>query len=157
MLRPRERALLMAVVAASWLAGYSGAASASISRPKLLKADDGSAFAIRPATMIFGDGEFFITGRGVSQKDLRARRDGHIRWSSWTHTGATGRGTAWVNNCEPSCANSTSYSSSAVSVRASSVKSGRSTHLRITYRLRGRRIVKHGTLRSLRRGVYYWA
>jgi hypothetical protein len=150
------RALLVAVVAASWLAGYSGAASGSVRRPKLLREDASSAFAVRPATMIFGDGEFFITGPRVSQHDLRARRDGHIRWSSWTQTRATGRGRAWVNNCFPSCTHSTSYSFSSVSIKASRVRSGRYTRLRVRYRLRGKRIVDHGRLRSLGRGVYYW-
>lgn len=157
MLRPCGRALLVAAVAASWSAGYSATARGSVSRPKLLREDDSSAFAVRPATMIFGDGEFFITGPRVNQHDLRARRDGHIRWSSWTQTRATGTGRAWVNNCQPSCAHSKSYSSSAVSIKASFVKSGRYTHLRIVYRLQGKRIVNHARLRSLRRGVYYWS
>jgi hypothetical protein len=146
----------MVLIAAGAMAGYSGSANASAGPPKLLKADNGSAFMVRPATMTFGNGGFFITGPGVSQQELRARRDGHIRWASWAQAGATGKGTAWINNCNPDCASSRSFSSSSASIEVSSVKAGRYTRLVIMYRVHGKTVVNHDNLRSLRQGVYYW-
>ncbi len=46
---------------------------------------------VRPASIVVAcaDANFYVD---------------HIRWSSWRATGATGRGTAHLNDCTPNCA-----------------------------------------------------
>ncbi len=55
--------------------------------------------SVRPKYIInSGDGTSIIGG-GIG------RIKGRIRWSSWNYTsGATGRGTNWIDNCNPDCA-----------------------------------------------------
>src|SRR5947209_3618799 len=69
--------------------------------PTLLTTEGGSRFAIRPAAVVFlGDGSGGL-GR------LGRRERGSIHWTRWTGRAAFGRGTVWLNNCLPDCAQAT--------------------------------------------------
>jgi hypothetical protein len=151
-----RRVLVLVLLTFAVAPVLSGAAVAAAPGPGLLHGDYSSHFVVRPATLVFGNGGFFITGPNVSQRDLRARRDGHIRWTTWTSTKAHGVGKAWVNNCNPDCASSTSYSSGPASITASVTRSGHFTHLLIVYRLNSKRHTLRDVLKRFPHGGYYW-
>ena len=76
----------------------------------------------KPTTVyvLCGDGNFRVT---------------HLRWKSWTQTSATGRGTAKVNNCTPSCAEGDieSYKAKLVASRPRTCPNGKREFRRLTY------------------------
>jgi hypothetical protein len=110
--------------------------------PRLLRFDDTTRFAVRPATLSFGaDGGVLVLGPAVTQASFQARHDGHIRWSAWNGTGARGAGTVWINRCRPDCA-AGHYTSYPVTVQASRVLTGRYTRLALSYQRAGQAIVK---------------
>lgn len=58
---------------------------------------------IRPVRITYtGDGTGFFAGPGHASHKPRI---GHLRWSRWTATGASGSGYDWDDNCTPACAN----------------------------------------------------
>ncbi len=115
--------------------------------PRLLYVDGTNEFGVRPATMTFGNGGYFITGPGVSAQSFRTRHYGHIRWRSWTMSEASGTGILWINSCRPDCAAS-NYSSRPVSIRASAPLPAHFLNLLLVYRLKGRTRHDHRGLTS---------
>ena len=103
--------------------------------------------------MSFGaGGDYFITGPGVSSRAFRSHHYGHIRWTNWTQSQATGNGILWINNCQPACSVGT-YLPHTVHIAASSVSQGRFTHLLLVYRLNGR--LRHDRRVLMRLGSSY--
>jgi hypothetical protein len=132
-----RRSITAIVLAAALLLAAATPAGASGRAPLLLRFDDTSHFAVRPATLSFGaDGGQLVLGPGVTQSQVHAGQDGHIRWTKWSATGAHGVGTVWINRCRPDCA-AGHYLSYPVRVQASQVLSGRYTRLTLFYRRSG--------------------
>lgn len=131
------------------------ASAAATASPRLLRFDDTTRFAVRPATLTFGaDGGVLVLGPAVTQPSFRAHHDGHIRWTTWTATSAAGAATVWINQCRPDCA-AGHYTSSAGTVNASRAVNGRYTRLTLSYQRGSRSIVKH--FRLMRFGsIYGW-
>jgi hypothetical protein len=120
-------AVALVVLACATPAGAAGPA------PRLLRFDDTHKFAVRPATLSFGaDGGQLVFGPGVTQAQVHAGHDGHIRWEKWNATGARGVGTVWINQCRPNCA-AGHYLSYPVTVQAARVVGGRYTRLALSY------------------------
>jgi hypothetical protein len=124
-------------------------------RPRLLRFDDTTRFAVRPATLTFGaDGGVLVLGPGVSESSFRARHDGHIRWTVWSPISAHGAGTVWINQCRADCA-AGHYTSYPVALQASRVVNGRYTRLMLSYRRGTHPTVKR--YRLMRFGsIYGW-
>ena len=82
--------------------------------PRLLAATFGS-FSVRPAQMILsGDGSLIIAGPAawIGRNPTPQRpggQFGHITWTAWTATAATGVGVEWLDNCKPNCAEGTYF------------------------------------------------
>jgi hypothetical protein len=57
---------------------------------------------------------------------------GHIVWTTWTATRATGSAVLWANNCKPYCAAGTYYPAPGTLV-ASRVRNGVYTRLVLTF------------------------
>jgi len=115
--------------------------------PKLLMSFTSSQpYAVRPRFIALSvDGSGFISGPRIK---------GHITWTSWTQTSATGRGDEWQDNCIPNCAEG-HYSSWAVKLHAYRPRNGRFTRLTIQgrphdgWRTHTYRLIQSG-------GVGYW-
>jgi hypothetical protein len=129
--------------------------AAAAGSARLLRFDDTTRFAVRPATLTFGaDGGVLVLGPDVTQSSFQAHHDGHIRWTAWNATSAAGTATVWVNQCRPDCA-AGHYTSSAGTVNASRVVNGRYTRLTLSYQRGSRSTVKH--FRLMRFGsIYGW-
>ncbi len=137
----------MAVATCLGCAG--GIAVAGSAPPRLLRADYTADFAIRPATMFFGCcGQVLIGGAGVSSRQFRSGKRGHIRWTVWTTLGATGTGLLWIDDCTPDCANGT-FQSHSVSITATDVRASRYTRLVLIYRFGGHLIRESSALKRL--------
>ena len=135
------------------LVGAALPALAAGGSPRLLRFDDTTRFAVRPATLSFGaDGGVLVLGPGVSQSSFHARHDGHIRWSTWKAASARGDGTVWINQCRPDCA-AGHYTSYPVTLQASRVMDGRYTRLTLSYQRSGQPIVRR--YRLMRFGTFY--
>jgi hypothetical protein len=78
--------IVIALLAAAALA--AGTAAASL--PTVQTHCSDSSARVKPSKIVIacGDGGFYATG---------------LHWSSWTTTGARGRGTAHQNDCTPAC------------------------------------------------------
>ena len=135
------------------LASAAISAVAAPGPPRLLRFDDTTKFAVRPATLSFGaDGGQLVFGPGVTQSQVHAGRHGHIRWTKWTPTGARGVGTIWINRCRPNCA-AGHYVGYPVTAQASKVVGGRYTRLTLSYTRAGQAKVVHYRLRRF--GSFY--
>jgi hypothetical protein len=128
------RRLIAVLSAAACLLLAAGIpASAAGGPPRLLRFDDTTRFAVRPATLAFGaDGGVLVLGPRVSHASFRARRYGHIRWNYWRAMTAHGVGTVWINQCRPTCA-AGHYVSHPVVVVATRVVHGHYTRLALSY------------------------
>jgi hypothetical protein len=150
---PRRRALVSLSAALCLLLAAGIPALAAGGSPRLLRFDDTTRFAVRPATLSFGaDGGVLVLGPGVTQASFQARHDGHIRWAAWSATGAQGAGTVWINQCRPDCA-AGHYTSYPVSLHASRVVNGRYTRLALSYQRGSQPTVKR--YRLIRFGSLY--
>lgn len=104
-MRPTARritsvALASAVLGAGGLAAVQPAQAQTT--PKVLTYDSSTTFARRPATIGYtGDGTGFVGKRPWGA------RPGHLTWTKWNKKRAKGRGTIWLNRCEPNCAEGT--------------------------------------------------
>jgi hypothetical protein len=130
-------------------------AVAASAPPRLLRFDDTTQFAVRPATLTFGaDGGTLVLGPGVTQSSFQAHHDGHIHWTAWTATGATGTATVWINQCRPNCA-AGHYTSYPGTAKASRVVKGRYTRLTLSYQRGAQTVTKR--FRLTRFGsIYGW-
>jgi len=99
--------------------------------PRLLSADFGNSFAIRPATVTpSGDGTFEIGNLGTQH--------GHdIRWRVWSASKAYGTGTVWIDNGIPNAAQGTFHGYRG-SISASRVRGGRFTRMTVRWQQNGR-------------------
>ncbi len=73
-------------------------ASASARPPRLLTADDSTAFAVRPSTILLTADGGELIGRLSS-----GRRRGYLHWSHWSRRSASATASYWVNICRPNC------------------------------------------------------
>ena len=126
--------------------------------PRLLTEDFGTTFAIAPPVIVIsGDGSALLAGeaawigRDPTPKHT-GNQFGHITWTSWTATRATGTGVAWLDNCTPDCAQGT-YFPHDERIVASTVQAGRFTRLVLTPTGPGK-----ATIYTLKRGGggYIW-
>lgn len=132
----------LAVVAALALvvAVPVAAAETFTARETLLPGCGGSNVAkYKPSSVIVtcGDGGFRVS---------------HMRWSTWTNKSAAGRGTAKVNNCDPSCAEGEfeSYRVKLSPYRPKNCPGGKREFARLTYTFPGDKpdgAKRSGTLR----------
>jgi hypothetical protein len=107
--------------------------------PKLLA--DGPHFSltwqVHPAHIVYtGDGSGVLggfDGSGIAHP-------GHLAWSSWTETRASGSGAVWIDNCTPDCAGG-KFTAHAVGLVAFRPVRGRFTRLTLTYTYKGKRWV----------------
>lgn len=88
---------------------------------------------VRPTLIVYtGDGSGYFAG----PRKLGHSNYGHLSWSNWTKTRASGSGANWVNNCKPSCAQGT-YTGYPVKLQASTPKRVEGyllfTRLKVTY------------------------
>jgi hypothetical protein len=131
-------ALALAVAGTAFGAAASLGVASGL--PTLLRADVTSDFSVRPATMSFGaSADLLIGGQGVSAQGFKSGRYGHIRWTVWTKSRASGEGTLWINSCTPNCATGT-YVPRPVTLNASDVQEGRFRDLLLLYKFNGRRV-----------------
>ncbi len=144
---------LKTVAAAAALAGcLLPIAEAESRAPKLLTQDSTNRFRVRPAVVSYtGDGTGFLGGSdGDGAGDW-----GHLRWQRWNHGTGYARGVAWLDNCDPSCAEGT-YHAHRARVRVARNRHGRYTRMTIRFRWGSgwrtdRRLLRHTT------GYWYWA
>jgi len=144
---PPRIVLLLAVTLG--FVGCGSATALAAAPPRLLSNDnDGRTFRVRPATIVLGMAAR-ITGPNVTLRDIRRGRHGHIRWSRWSRSEASGRGRAWISRAvRPYPA----------AIRAWRVRDGRYTRLWWSYTV-GRR--RHQSWENLirdpfRRGRWTW-
>lgn len=130
--------MALALPGASWAARLPGLLThQSVSHP----------FQVRPAVVGYtGDGSAFLGGfDGGTTSD----HFGHMSWTSWTATVATGSGAVWIDGCEPDCAQG-SYSPSAVGVRAFAPREGHFTRMTLRFDYRGEAVVEELGVHLLR-------
>lgn len=125
MYTPSRIVLLLAATLALVLCGSATGLAAA---PPRLLSSYGTAFRVRPATII--QGMVLITGPNVTPQGFRRGVRGHIRWSRWTRSEARGRGRAWVPRTTGRVL---------ADIRAWRVQGGRYTRLWWAYSYRGRR------------------
>jgi hypothetical protein len=124
------RRLLMTAAVSATLALPAVAASGT-RLPSLLVEGSGNRFAVRPASIGYtGDGTGFI-GRVPGRVAA-----GRLRWQVWSHTGAYGVGTVWLDNCTPDCASGTFHSYRG-NVLADHPRSGHFTRMTIRFPYQG--------------------
>ena len=154
------RRLSLAVAALTVGATLSVTALAAAPLPRLLAAEFGS-FSVRPPQMVMsGDGSDVIggnapwVGRNPDPQQLGSQL-GHITWTVWTATGATGIGVQWLDNCKPNCAEGT-YFPQTVKLAASRAAAGVYSRLALTF-AKGER-TEHFTLQHINSGPngYVW-
>jgi hypothetical protein len=152
----RRRFTWSLLLAASLLASAAMPAAGASRPPRLLRFDDTTRFAVRPATLAFGvDGGLLVLGPDVSKSEFHAGHDGHIRWKSWNpKIGASGVGTVWINQCRPDCA-AGHYSSQPAAMMATNVVGGRYTQVVLSYGAGGRPTVRTYHLKRFGR-LYGW-
>ena len=122
---------LAALTAGLLLALAAPVASASTRLPTLL--GDAAHFRltwqVRPASILStGDGSAILGGFDGTG----AAHPGHLKWQSWTATGATGSGADWIDDCKPNCANGT-FKAHPVKVAAFRPEDGHFTRLTLSY------------------------
>ena len=99
---------------------------------------------VRPAHILYtGDGSGVLGGLDGTG----AAHPGHIKWASWTRTGATGSGMVWIDDCTPDCADGT-FTAHRVKVKAFRPVRGHFTRLTLGYTYRGKRYID-------RRGIWH--
>jgi hypothetical protein len=122
----------LAIVVFGVCAALPVTATAALS-PRLLTGEFGS-FSVRPAAIVLsGDGSLVIAGNAAwigrnPSPHGTASQFGHIEWTAWTATHATGSGVEWLDNCKPNCAQGT-YFPQPVELAASRLTDGRYTRL----------------------------
>ena len=132
--RSRQRLIrrTLAVVAVAVCAALPVIATAAPS-PQLLTGEFGS-FSVRPAAIVLSeDGSLIIAGNAAwigrnPSPQGTASQFGHIDWTAWTATHATGSGVEWLDNCKPDCAQGT-YFPQPVELAASRPSGGDYTRL----------------------------
>lgn len=116
----RKLLLLAALVGAALLTVAATAGGAT--RVVIPGCGGGDHARYKPTTVyvLCGDGNFRVV---------------HLRWRSWTRTSATGRGTAKVNNCKPTCADGSieSFKAKLVASRPKTCANGKREFVRLTY------------------------
>ena len=116
------RGFLVAALLAAALAAVAVTTADGATRVVIPGCGGSDRARFKPTTVyvLCGDGNFRVT---------------NLRWRSWTRTSATGRGTAKVNNCMPSCADGKieSYKSKLVASRPKTCPNGKREFVRLTY------------------------
>ena len=115
-LRKRAKRLTLYALALAMGAALSFAATATAAAtlPRLLTEEFGS-FRVRPTQMTLSeDGSLIIAGNAAwigrnPSPQTPGSQFGHIVWTSWTATQATGSGVEWLDNCKPNCAQGTYF------------------------------------------------
>lgn len=105
MRRVAARAFLVGLViaGAAILMAIATAIAAAMPSAAMNQGPAANALGLRPATIIYsGNGAAFLAGRGPSVRD-----HGGLHWTAWTASAASGSGSDWHDNCEPSCAQGT--------------------------------------------------
>ena len=127
----RLRAIALAgVLAVTASAIPSGAATL----PGLLTEDFAKSFSVAPAAIVVsGDGSALVAGDAAwigrnPNPNHGGSQFGHITWTAWTASHATGVGVYWLNNCAPNCAEGT-YFPHDVKIVASRVRNALFTRL----------------------------
>jgi hypothetical protein len=97
---------MLVVALAAGVAIVFAAAGSGASVPTVQTRCTPTSGKVRPSRILIacGDGNFYVTS---------------LRWSSWTPTGARGRGTAHQNDCKPYCAAGHFHSYRGITVRLS--------------------------------------
>jgi hypothetical protein len=109
--------------------------TAAASLPKVLTQEE-PAFQVKPASISYtGDGTGIIGGLDGTS----VRHPGHLDWTRYTHHAGSARGTVWLNDCEPGCANGT-FHPYKVSVRVSSPSHGRFRLLTLKFVYQGKHV-----------------
>ena len=102
--------------------------------PRLLTEDFAKSFSVAPPTLVVsGDGSALVAGEAAwigrdPNPNHGSSQFGHITWTTWTVSHATGVGVYWLNNCAPNCAQGT-YFPHDVEIVASRVRNARFTRL----------------------------
>jgi hypothetical protein len=102
-------ALSAAAAAASVAAVDFAAGGSAASLPSVQTQCTAKSAQVKPKRILIacGDGNFYITG---------------LKWSTWSSTGARGKGTAHLNDCKPFCAAGHFHSYRGITVRLSRPK-----------------------------------
>jgi hypothetical protein len=126
-----------------------GATFASAASPRLLTELSRAPFRVQPEVIGYtGDGTGFLGGRDGT--DFNGF--GALDWRIWNRHQAYARGVAWLNDCDPSCAEG-SFHAHRARVRATRVRHGHYTRMKILFRWgRGTRTDR----RVLQRAGRYW-
>ncbi len=99
---------------------------------------------VRPFVIDFtGDGSGWLGGFDGSG---RYPHWGHLHWSQWSSTQATGHGAVWIDDCQPDCAAGT-FPAYPVTIYANRVRANVFRRLTLDYRYNGKRVID-------RRSVY---
>lgn len=121
------RASLFAVAVTAAVLGAPAAAAARL--PGVLTQDAHHPFVVRPAVIGYtGDGTGLIGGTDGTS----AQHPGHLRWPTYNDRQGVGRGTVWLNDCDPSCAEG-EFSGVPVAVHVFSPKNGHFTRMTLQY------------------------
>lgn len=141
------------VVACASLAALPSAAGARGLPGLLTQVKPG--FHVRPSVIVYtGDGSGLLGGpRRVHGRRFPASF-GRLGWRTWNHRYALSYGTAWLDDCNPNCAQG-SFHAHRARIVADHIRGNHFTHLTISYRYHGRRITDRRVLRRFNR-VYVW-
>lgn len=114
----------------------------------------GSGYFVRPAgeLQLSADNSVQFDGSGGRTRRPWTR---NVRWTRWDRRFAVGRGALYENDCVPSCARGT-FTGYPGTVRASRVRGGRYTRLRISYHKHGRMIVRVSHLVNENTSYPWW-
>jgi hypothetical protein len=151
---PRRRVVAVLGVVLAVAGGSLGAGtatSAAKARPTLLTGDGSNDFQIKPRLIVYtGDGSGYLAGRHSSQNN---RDKGQLHWKSWGRHRAHATGWAWLDDCDPSCAEGTFHRHHAT-VKVDRVRHGHFKRMTIHFRYQGHKITD---VRVLRHNGDYWA
>jgi hypothetical protein len=112
------------------------------------------ALQVRPAVIGYtGDGSGWLGGSD-GHGHGRRNRFGHLHWTRWTPTAATGHGAVWIDDCTPDCAAGT-FRAYAATVSVSRPRAGVFRRLTLRYRYHGKRVAdRRGVVRQGRTWSY---
>lgn len=96
----RNRTALVAIAGLASSVAASAALAATPTMPAFYgPASKNNPVAKPPAIVYSGDGSQFFAG------PRRAKKPGHLHWTTWNSGEGLGSGYQWIDNCNPSCAN----------------------------------------------------
>ena len=143
------RKLVIATTAAL-SASLIGSAAASALPGVLTETRKANDFSVRPPVIGYtGDGTGYFGGNTESPKPF-----GRLHWTKWNNREASGTGSAWLNDCDPSCAEG-DFFPYRLRLHLSVVSHGHFTHMTGKYTLDGRRRTVRRKLTSYD-GIYSW-